>query len=148
MTDQTPPLDLEPGERVIRLIRTDRGRYWRDHGVMAVLGMIGVAAVLALIGNDHVAIGAGGAVLAIAARGAYLASEQFGQCWWLTDRRMILPGARAVRLSELDAARKLLGDVQLVTRGGDKHLLKHVGEPDALIAEILAARDALRGRRA
>lgn len=143
MTDETPPLDLEQGEKLLHTIRSDRGRYLRDHGIMAVLG-----GVLALIGNDHVAIGALGAVLAIAARGIYLMSEQLGQRWWLTNRRLILPGARAVFLAEVEAVRKILGDVQVVTRGGDKHLIKHVAAPEALMAEILGARDKrLKSRR-
>lgn len=141
MPDTLPPPDLERGETLIRTIRSDRGRYLRDHGIMAVLGMAVVGGVLLAIGNQHVAIGALGAVLAIAARGAYLMSEQLGQHWWLTTRRVVLPGARTVHLAELEAVRKILGDVQLVTKGGDKHLIKHVAAPDALIAEILAARD-------
>jgi len=147
MSSDNPPLDLDRGETLLRVIRSDRGRYWRDHGIMAVLGMVAVGLVLTLIGNDHVAIGALGAVLAIGARGAYLASEQLGQRWWLTSRRVMLPGARVVGLSELETARKILGDVQLVTRTGDKHLIKHVAAPEALIAEILAARDGKRAKR-
>jgi hypothetical protein len=141
MTDTIPPPDLDRGETLVRTIRSDRARYLRDHGVMAVIGMAAVGGVLAAIGNDHVAIGALGAVLAIAARGAFLMSEQLGQRWWLTTRRVILPGPRTVHLAELEAVRKILGDVQLVTKGGDKHLIKHVAAPEALIAEILAARD-------
>lgn len=144
---EQPPLDLDPGEKVLRVLRSDRARYWRDHGVMAVLGMAVVGVVLFAIGNENVAIGALGAVLAIGARGAYLASEQFAQRWWLTSRRIILPGARAINLAEMETARKLLGDVQLVTRGGDKHLIKHVAEPDTLVAELLAARDKRRKAR-
>lgn len=145
MKDETPPLDLSPGERVVRVIRSDRGRYWRDHGIMALFGMGLVGVVLWLIGNDHVAIGALGAVLAVGARAAYLASEQLAQRWWLTSRRVILPGARAVGLREVQTARKILGDVQLITLTGDKHLIKHVAAPDALVAEILAARDGKAG---
>lgn len=146
--EMQPPLKLARGEKVIRVIQTDRARYWRDHGIMAVLGMVVVGLVLLAIGNEHVAIGASGAVLAIGARGVYLASEQFGQRWWLTSRRVILPGARGVALAELETARKLLGDVQIVTRGGDKHLIKHVAAPDALVAEILAARNGWRKAQA
>lgn len=146
MTDDRPPLDLDRNETLVRVIRSDRGRYWRDHGIMAVLGMLVVGLVLTFIGNDHVAIGAIGAVLAIGVRAAYLASEQLAQRWWLTSHRVILPGARAVALRELETARKLLGDVQLITLSGDKHLIRHVAGPDALIAEILAARDGKGSR--
>lgn len=144
---ETPPLDLERNESLIRVIRSDRARYWRDHAVMAGLGMAGIVLVLLVIGNPHVVIGALGAGVAIAVRGAYLASEQLSQRWWLTDRRVILPGARSVHLAQVAKARKILGDVQLVTVAGDKYLIKHVASPDDLVAQVMAARDARRRAR-
>ncbi len=141
------PPDLDPGEKLIREIRSDRAKYWRDHGVMAVVGMAGVGGVLWAIGSPHVAIGALGAPLAIGARAAYLASEQLGMRWWLTSRRIWLPGGRAVALGEVETVRKLLGDVQIITRAGDKHLIRHVGDAEALIGEITTARDRRRKAR-
>ena len=41
----------------------------------------------------------------------------------------------------------LLGDVQLITRSGDKHLLKHVANGPALVEKILQARDRRAKRR-
>ena len=143
------PPDLEQGEKLLREIASDRGRYWRDHGVLALLGMVAVGGVLLAMGNPHAAIGALGAPLAIGARAAYLASEQLGNRWWLTSQRLWLPGGRAVGLMEIATARKLLGDVQIITRAGDKHLIRHIADPSALVAKIEAARDkrAKRGRR-
>jgi len=140
--------ELEKGERLLREISSDRTTFWRDHGVMALLGMALVGGVLWAIGNPHVAIGALGAPLAIAARAAYLASEQLAARWWLTDRRLILPdGRRQVMLMELEAVRRLFGDVQLVTRSGDKHLIKHVADAAALGLEIERARQQRAQRR-
>lgn len=138
---------LEQGEKPLREIRSDRGRYWRDHGLMALLGMALVGGVLLAIGNDHVAIGALGAVLAISVRGIYLASEQLGMRWLLTDRRLLGPGGRSIMLLEIEAARRLLGDIQIVTRSGDKQLLKHIADPQTVIAEIERARAKRRKAR-
>lgn len=142
----TPP-DLEHGEKLLREIASDRGRYWRDHGVLALIGMVAVGGVLLALGNPHAAIGALGAPLAIGARAAYLASEQLGNRWWLTTRRLRLPGGGAVGLMEIATARRLLGDVQIITRSGDKYLIRHIADPAALVAEIEAARDK-RAKRA
>ncbi|MCC5962226.1 MAG: hypothetical protein JJU09_03775 [Rhodobacteraceae bacterium] len=139
-------VELEPGEKHLREIRADKGTYWRDHGVMAVLGMGVVGMVLALIGSDHVAIGSLGAVLALGVRGAYLYSEQMKFYWVLTNMRLVGPGGRQVYLLELETARRLFGDIQIITRGGDKHLIKHVAGAESVVAEINAARDK-RARR-
>lgn len=140
--------ELEPGEKLLGAIRAERQRYWRDHALLAVLGMAGAGTVLWLIGSEHVAIGSLGAVLALAVRGAYLYSEQMKSVWHLTDRRLILPdGKRSVMLLEIDKVRRLMGDLQLITRSGDKHLVKHLADPQAEVERIEAARQR-RARRA
>ena len=137
----------EPGEKKLRDIRSDKGTYWRDHGVMAVLGMGVVGMVLAFIGSDHVAIGSLGAVLALGVRGAWLYSEQMKFHWVLTNMRLVGPGGRQTYLLELDKVRRLFGDIQLITKGGDKHLIKHVADAEALVAEIEAAREKRAKRK-
>jgi hypothetical protein len=139
--------ELEKGEKLLREIASDRGRYWRDNAVLALVCMAGLGAVLLAIGSPYPAIGALGAPLAIGVRAAWLASEQLGFRWWLTDRRILLPGGRSVGLMELATVRRLMGDIQLITRAGDKHLLRHIPEPAAVVAEIEAAR-ARRAKRA
>ena len=133
----TPTADyplMEPGEKIVTEIRPDRGRYWRDHGVMAVALMALAGGVLWVTGTPYPAIGSLGAILAVGVRAAYLASETLGLRWVLTDRRVILPGGqRSVALLELETVRTLLGDVQLITRTGDKHLLKHVADGSRLV---------------
>ena len=148
MAERRPAPEMEKGEKLLREIASDRSTYWRDHGVMAALGMAVVGGILWAIGNPHVAIGALGAPLAIGARALYLASEQFSNRWWLTDRRLILPdGRRQVMLLEVEMVRRLFGDVQLVTRSGDKHLIKHVADARALATEIERARQQRAQRR-
>jgi len=137
----------EPGEKILREIRSDKATYWRDHGVMAVLGMGVVGMVLAFIGSDHVAIGSLGAVLALAVRGLWLYSEQMKFRWVLSNMRLVGPGGRQVYLLELEKARRLFGDIQLITKSGDKHLIKHIRQSDHLVAEIEAARDKRAKRK-
>lgn len=138
---------LEKGEKVLVALRSDKARYWRDHAVLALLGMVGAGAVLWLLGSEHVAIGSLGAVLALGVRGLYLASEQLKMVWLLTDRRLVLPDGRAVMLLEIQTIRKLMGDMQIITRAGDKYLIKHLADPDAMLALVEQAR-ARRAKRA
>ena len=137
---------LEPGEKLVMELRSDRGRYWRDHAILALLGMGGAGAVLFLMGSPHVAIGSLGAVLALAVRGGFLAREQLGFRWYLTDRRLILPGERQVMLLEVETVRKLMGDLQVITKAGDKHLIKHLADAGAVVTRITETR-ARRARK-
>jgi len=151
MTDTRPiaaktGLTLESGEKIIAELRSDRGRYWRDHAILALLGMAGAGVVLWLLGSSHVAIGSLGAVLALAVRGLYLASEQLKSVWVLTDRRLMLANGRPVMLLEIETIRKLMGDLQIITRAGDKHLIKHLADANKTVALIEQAR-ARRAKR-
>jgi len=140
------PVILEAGETQLNVFRADKSRYWRDHGIMAVALMALAGVVLWLIDSPYPAIGSLGAILAVGVRAAYLSSEVLRMQWVLTDRRLILPsGVRSVNLLEIDKARQLLGDVQVITRSGDKHLMKHLADGSGVVTGILAARDA-RGR--
>lgn len=145
MSAQTPPPSalLEPGETLLESLRADKARYWRDHGIMAVVLMALAGGVLWAIDSPYPAIGSLGAILAVGVRAAYLAGETLGFVWVLTDRRLILPGGvRSVNLLEIDKARTLLGDVQVITKSGDKYLMKHLADGPAVIDRLIAARDA------
>lgn len=135
-----PTLELREGERVIESFRADRGTYWRDHAWMSVIAMVGGMAILWAIGNAHVWTGAIGGLAAIALRGWYVASDELGMRWDLTNQRLLGPMGRAVELSDIAALRVLGSAVQVVTRGGDKHLMKFQPDRDATRARIEAAR--------
>ena len=123
----------------------DRRTYWRDHAWMAALAMAGGMAVLWAIGNPHVWAGAVGGLAAVAIRAWYLESEEMAVRWVLTERRLLGPGDRAVRLGEITTLRRLGSAVQVVTAGGDKHLLKYQPDRDATLARLRragAGRDA------
>lgn len=137
-------LEPEDGERVLATFAPDRTAYWRGHLIMAVIGGVIAGVVLVAIDNPAPWAGPVAAVLAVGVRGWYMASEVLALRWQLTNRRLALPGGRAFRLSRISVARPFLGDVQLITLDGDKHLIKY--QPDA--AAVIAAIDKARGKRA
>lgn len=141
--------DLLSGETPLREIRPDPATYWRDHAAMAAAAAVAGLVILLLVRPEHWWVGPVAAVLAIALRGTYLASDTLRQVWILTPTRLIGPGARVVSLASLTTVRRLLGDVQVITASGDKHLMKHVADAPAVVAAILDARDSRRrgGRR-
>ncbi|NTT85645.1 hypothetical protein HS053_07050 [Tabrizicola sp. SY72] len=112
---------------------------------MAVAGAVGAGVVLVLLGNPYPWTGPLAAVLAIGARAAYLRSEVFVEDWRMTSRRLLGPGGRALPLSQIKTAAKFLDAVQVVTKGGDKHLIKFQKDPGAVADTILAARDRPHG---
>jgi len=148
MTAQPTSVILDSNETLLAELRPDKARYWRDHGIMAVVLMALAGVFLWMIDSPYPAIGSLGAIMAVGVRAAYLASETLGMKWVLTTRRLILPsGVRSVNLLDISKARKLLGDVQVITTTGDKHLLKHLADASGVIAQILDARETRSKRR-
>ncbi len=136
---------LRPNEVMLAEWLADKGSYWRSHAIMAVLGGVVAGIVLVAIGNPTPWVGPVAAAAAMAARGWYLASEALVADWRLTDQRLQGPGGREISLAQIKLVRPFLGDVQVVTRSGDKHLIKYMADPAAVTATIDAAR---KGQRA
>lgn len=135
----TPNTPLEDGEQVLDRFLADRGTYIRDHAWMAVVAMAAGMLILWVIGNPHVWTGAIGGLAAILVRGAYVASDELAARWDLTDRRLLGPQTRAVRLSEIAQVRGLGSAVQVITQSGDKHLLKYLADRQAVATRIKSA---------
>lgn len=134
-------LPVEPGEPVLAVFAADRRRYWTDAAAMAGLGIAAVVLVLPVLGKAaQIPVGILGVVAAVAARSAWLASEVFARRWQLTNRRLVGPQGRQVMLLEIARMRRLMGDVQVVTKDGQKHLIKHLADPQAAIDRIETAR--------
>lgn len=131
---------LAEGERLLATFRADRGTYWRAHAILAVVAGVLAGGVLLAIGNPDPWVGPVAALLAIGVRAGYLASEALGEAWLLTDRRLVGPGGREVSLSGIATARAFLGGVQVVTRSGDKHLIRYLADPEGTAACIRDAR--------
>ncbi|MGO4909409.1 hypothetical protein ACEN2J_13885 [Pseudorhodobacter sp. W20_MBD10_FR17] len=130
---------LRPNEVMLAEWPADKGSYWRSHGIMAVLGGLIAGVALVAIGNPTPWVGPVAAVAAMGARGWYLASEALTAHWRLTDQRLQGPGGREIPLAQIKAARPFLGDVQVVTRSGDKHLMKYMADKAAVVSTIEAA---------
>jgi hypothetical protein len=132
-------LELDPGEKVIAEFGPDRATYWRGHIMMAGIGGLVALVVLLLMGQAAPWVGPIGAFAALGIRGWYLASETLALRWHLSNRRLIIPGGRAFGLGEIVQAKPFFGNVQIVTRAGDKHLMKYMADAPAVIAAIEAA---------
>ena len=138
---------LEKGEEVQAVFEADTRRYWIDHAWMGALGAVLVAVVLLWLGKaGQIPVATVAIVLGMAARGWYFRSEAFARRWRLTQTRLIGPQGRAVMLGEIETVRRLMGDVQVVTRGGAKHLIRHLANAEPVVARIEAARAARAGR--
>ncbi len=135
---------LRDGERVLAKWRADAQTYWRGHGIMALVGGALAGGALMAMGNPTPWVGPVAAVAALGLRGWYLASEAFAGVWRLTDQRLQGPGGREIALSAIAKARPFLGDVQVVTTSGDKHLMKYMAEAGAVVAAIDAAKTGRR----
>ena len=132
-------IDLEPGEQIIAEFAPDPALYWRGHIMMAGIGGALALVVLLAMGQAAPWVGPIGAFAALGIRGWYLASETLALRWQLTNQRLILPGGRAFGLGAITGARLFLGDVQVTTRSGDKHLMKYMADAQGVIAAIETA---------
>lgn len=117
----------------------DRATYIRTNAWLAAFAMAGAMAVLWALGEAHIWTGAVGGLAAIALRGWYLADEELAAEWELSGNTLTGPGGRTVRLGEIAQVRSLGPMVQIVTRSGDKHLIKHQPDPARAAAQIEAA---------
>lgn len=118
--------------------RPDREVYVRDHVVMASLAMGGAMLVLWLVGNPHVWTGAVAGLGAIGFRGWFMASEELSRVWELDDRQLA-SGPVTIPRTQIETARPILSAVQVITRTGDKHLIKFQKNPAATAATITGA---------
>lgn len=144
MHSMTPTTPLAEGEMVLHSFHPDRATYWRDHAWLAAAAMAIGMAILWVMGNPHVWTGAVGGLAAVAVRAFYVASDEMQARWDLTNRRLLGPQTRAVLLTDIALVRTLGSAVQIVTRSGDKHLLKYQPDRDATRQRIQTAMTGAR----
>ena len=132
----TPLPALADGETLIARFTGSRTTYIKEHVMLAAIGAVGATGVLMLMGNPHAWTGAVGALLAIVVRGVYVASEQIGMTWQLTDRRLITPTGMSVRRADIAKVRTIFSAAQVVTRKGEKFMIKYQADPGATAALI------------
>ena len=128
----------------VQEFRPDAAAYLRAHLKMAVAGGVAAGLVLVAMGDANPWIGPVAALLALGVRGWYLRDEALAAVWRLevTGRgkgRLLGPGDRSVALAEVARVRVLLGNVQIITRDGSKHLISHLADPAAAVTAIAAA---------
>lgn len=140
MFDPTIPTPLAPGETALARFRPDRATYLKAHLLLAGLGGLFATAFLAVIGNPYPWVGIVAGLLGVGLRGAYLMKDELSLSWTLTDRALVGPGGRRAPLDSIRTARKLGSAVQIVTQGGDKHLIKFLADPAAVRDRIDAER--------
>lgn len=134
---------LPEGEREIITLAPDRARYIRDHmGIAALGGVVVVVGMLVLGRGDHLWAGIVGVLAAIGLRGAWFYRDVMAMRWLVTDRAVIAPGQDRFEHADITTLRSLMGDVQIITRGGRKTLIKHQSNAAQTIALIRGASDA------
>ncbi len=136
----TPPPALADGETLIARFTGSRTTYIKEHVMLAAIGAVGATGILMLMDNPHAWTGAVGALLAIAVRGVYVASEQIGMTWQLTDKRLITPTGMSVRREDIEKVRTIFSAAQVVTRKGDKYMIKYQADPAATAKTIETGR--------
>lgn len=114
----------------------DKGAYVRTNAWLAAGAMAVAMLVLWLIGNPYVWTGAPAGLAAVGVRAWYLASEELVAIWQMTDTTLTGPGGRSVPLNQIAAVNIMGSFVQIVTKGGDKHLIKYQADPAATKAAI------------
>lgn len=131
---------LADGETLVATFSGNPTTYVKEHVMLAAIGAVGATGVLIAMGEPHYWTGAVGALLAIAIRGVYVYSEAVGQTWQLTDRRLLSPTGMTLPRSEIADVRTIISAAQVITRTGDKYLIKYQPDPKAVAQTILTGR--------
>lgn len=134
------------------VITPDRATYIKAHILLGVVGGIAATIILWLLKQPGPWVGMVGAALAVGVRGPYLLSEEMARIWRLTPdmlegpEMVHVPAHQRIRLplSQIDRVRQIGSAVQVITIGGDKHLIKWLSDPKTVRARIEAAVGAAR----
>lgn len=119
----------------------NRSAYIRAHAWMAAIAMVAGMAILWAVGNPHVWTGAIGGLAAITFRGWFMMSEELAVLWRISDGALLGPGERRIPLSQIETVKTLGSYVQVITKGGDKHLIKYQSSPETTAAALSLARE-------
>ncbi|MFT4962395.1 MAG: hypothetical protein ACI92Z_003492 [Paracoccaceae bacterium] len=119
----------------------DRRTWLRGQIRLALLAMIGAMLVLKLMGNPDIWVGAVAGMGAIALRSWYLASEEMAAVWEIDGDTVTGPQERQVKLDQIEKIRILGSFVQIITKTGDKHLIKYQANPATTRDAIFQAKE-------
>lgn len=107
----------------------DRKAWLRAQIRLALVAMIGAMLALKLMGNPNVWVGAIAGMAGIGLRSWYLASEEMAAEWVIKGDTINGPLERQVKLDQIEKIRILGSFVQIITKSGDKHLIKYQANP-------------------
>lgn len=128
---------LADGETLVASFTGNLQTYIKEHVLLAALGSVGAVAVLMAMGDPNYWVGPIGAVVAIAVRGFYLASEQVGMVWQLTPRRLVTPTGMTIPRADIEKVRVIFSAAQVITRAGEKYMIKYQANPKAVADTIM-----------
>jgi len=114
----------------------NRSAYITAHAWMAAVAMIVGMVILWALGNPHVWTGAFGGLGAIALRGWYMMSEEMAVVWRIEAGVLSGPGERRVPLAQIEKVKTMGSYVQVITKTGDKHLIKYQSSPGTTVAAL------------
>jgi hypothetical protein len=117
----------------------NRSAYITAHAWMAAIAMVAGMVILWAVGNPHVWTGAFGGLAAIALRGWYMMSEEMAVVWRIENGVLSGPGERRVPLNQIEMVKTMGSYVQVITSGGDKHLIKYQASPAFTVSTIKGA---------
>lgn len=118
----------------------NRNAYITAHAWMAAIAMVAGMVILWAMGNPHVWTGAIGGLAAIVLRGWYMMSEELAVVWRIENGVLTGPAERRVPLNQIEAVKTMGSYVQVITKGGDKHLIKYQASPSFTASTIEGAR--------
>lgn len=119
--------------------RADRAAYFHSHTKLAAIAMGGAMCVLWLLDDPNIWTGAAAGLGAIALRGFWMKRQELGATWEIKGDSLSGPAGIHIPLAEIAALRPLGSFVQVVTKAGDKHLIKYQADASATIAAIRRA---------
>jgi hypothetical protein len=114
----------------------NRSAYVTAHAWMAAIAMVAGMVILWAVGNPHVWTGAIGGLGAIGLRGWYMMSEELAVTWRVENRVLTGPAERRVPLDQIETIKTMGSYVQVITKGGDKHLIKYQSSPSTTVAAL------------
>jgi hypothetical protein len=117
----------------------NRSAYITAHAWMAAVAMVAGMGILWALNNPHVWTGAIGGLAAIAFRGWFMMSEELAVVWRIENGALLGPAERRVPLNQIEAIKTMGSYVQVVTKGGDKHLIKYQSSPETTASALTLA---------
>lgn len=118
----------------------NRSAYITAHAWMAAIAMVAGMVILWALDNPHVWTGAIGGLAAIVLRGWYMMSEELAVVWRIENGVLSGPAEHRVPLNQIEAVKTMGSYVQVITKGGDKHLIKYQASPAFTASTIERAR--------